>query len=95
MFVSDQLIECRIRDIRKELETPKQPHDPGILRRLLRGFNRMMDSWFDGTTGDQDIEDAKKLIKSIKKIQDAASPEHAEVWAVVLGMIRRASRTGN
>lgn len=81
MFVSDQLIDAVISDIKCEMTDPKRPIDAERnIRKFVRRFKKLMDSWFDGTTGPEDIEEAKTLIKRLGKLRDTASPENAGAW---------------
>jgi len=80
MFVSDQLIDTVIREIEREINTPKEPHDPRILRKYTRRFGKLMESWFDGTTGPQDQDEAKALASRLKRLRDSTDPEKSHTW---------------
>lgn len=91
MFVSDQLIDAVINDIDKHMKNP-DPKKPKELKRLGKRFDKMITVWFAEGATPQDLEDAKLLVKKLKKLQDAAHENHADIWGGMATVVNSAAK---
>lgn len=83
LFVSDQLLETVLDNIDKFAGQPEKTRD---VKRLCKRFQHLLESWFDGTTGPQDIESLKHYQKRVKNAAKSASPDYRGFYE---GMLRQ------
>lgn len=91
MFVSDQLIDAVIADIDKQMKNP-DPKKPKELTRLGKRFDKMIAVWFAEGATPQDVEEAKLLVKKLKKLQDTAHENHADIWGGMAAVVSNAAK---
>lgn len=73
LFVSDQLLETILDNLENTIQKDEGTRQA---KRYASRFMKLVDNWFDGTTGPRDVEELRLYLVRLKKRAKDANPAY-------------------